>query len=93
MHSPTIYKQSQKTHQYFFILILSFYFFVMCITDFSSIIRNLKNLADFSIVSKFNDGNTYRINYLTSNENVEHIEKLEKEYVCDGFTYVLKFYV
>lgn len=61
--------------------------------DFSSIIRNLKNLADFSIVSKFNDGNIYRINYLTSNENVEHIEKLEKEYACDGFTYVLKFYV
>jgi hypothetical protein len=57
-----------------------------------SIIENLKNLADYSIISRFADGKNYRINYLTSTEN-KFIQELE---ICDevlGFTHEFKFYL
>jgi hypothetical protein len=57
-----------------------------------SIINNLKNLADYSIISKFADGKSYRINYLTSNGN-EFIEKLENSNEVTGFTHEFKFYL
>lgn len=61
--------------------------------DFSTIIEGLENLADFSVIGKFADSNVYRINYLTSNDNVVNIQKKEENDSCKGFTYLLKFYL
>ncbi len=57
-----------------------------------SICNNMKNLADFSIVSRFNDDKFYRINYLVSDNNTKQIEDIENE-IYDGFTFEFKFYV
>lgn len=57
-----------------------------------SIIMNLKNLADYSVISRFADGKNYRINYLTSSENL-FIEKLEIQHEVLGFTHEFKFYL
>lgn len=58
--------------------------------DFGSLIKLLKNIADLSIESKFPDGKTYRISYLSSDDNEKHIQKIDSN---EGFTYVLKFYL
>jgi len=57
--------------------------------DFSSIKRELENLCDWSIESKFKDEKCYRINYLVSNQEIKQIEELEN---CEGFTHIFKFY-
>lgn len=58
-----------------------------------SIIKNLNNLADYSLLSKFADGKFYRINYLTSNKQpfIKELESPESENV--GFTHEFKFYL
>ncbi len=56
--------------------------------DLSTIITNLRNLANFSISANFKDGNSYRINILSSNNSDKHIEKIDS---VIGFTYELKF--
>ena len=57
-----------------------------------SIISNLKNLADYSIVSRFSDGKNYRLNYLASSKT-EFVEILTPEVNVLGFTHELKFYL
>lgn len=57
-----------------------------------SIIKNLKNLADYSIISKFADGKIYRITYLSS-DKVNHIEDVTKKENVYGFTHEFKFYL
>jgi hypothetical protein len=61
--------------------------------DFSTLIKNLLNLADFSVIGEFRDGAKYKVNYLSSNSEVENVEKLEHNYPCNGFTYLIKFYL
>ncbi|SDZ92917.1 hypothetical protein [Bizionia paragorgiae] len=61
--------------------------------DLSTIIENLKNLADFSVIGEFKDEQVYRVNYLTSNREFKHLDKKDENYLCDGFTYLLKFYL
>lgn len=58
-----------------------------------SVIDHLKNLSDYSIVSKFGDGKNYRINYLASSSKVEFIETLPYDENTLGFTHELKFYL
>jgi len=58
-----------------------------------TIIEQLKNLSDYSIVSRFQDGNTYRINYLSSSNKSEFIVKLQDGETALGFTHELKFYL
>ncbi len=57
-----------------------------------SIISNLKNLADYSVVSRFADGKNYRINYLNSRGNI-FIEQLSDNHEVLGFTHEFKFYL
>lgn len=57
-----------------------------------SIINNLKNLADYSIVSRFADGKNYRINYLTSLET-KFVENITPDEEVLGFTHEFKFYL
>ena len=57
-----------------------------------SIIKNLQNLADYSVVSRFADGNNYRINYLTSTETKFTMPVPTNEEVL-GFTHEFKFYL
>lgn len=58
----------------------------------ATIINILKNLCDYSIVSRFSDENCFRINYL-SLENKSQIEELQcNDSIC-GFTHELKFYL
>ena len=60
--------------------------------DLKTITDNIKNLADFSIESHFpKNKENYRINYVTSIENINRVEPLADS--CDGFTYILKFYL
>ena len=59
----------------------------------STIITQLKNLADYSIVSRFQDGNAYRINYLSSTTTSEFIVKLPDDEIVMGMTHELKFYL
>ena len=60
--------------------------------DLATIINKVNNLADFSIVSNFyKNKKTFRINYITSFENVPHIEELNHS--CEGFTYEFKFFI
>jgi hypothetical protein len=61
--------------------------------DFSTIINNLKNLSDFSVIGEFNDNKVYRINYLSSDKEDKRIERSENFYPGLGFTYLLKFYI
>lgn len=56
------------------------------------IINKLNNLCDYSIVSKFDNGEYYRINYL-SLENKPKIEKIDFNNEIIGFTHELKFYL
>ncbi len=58
--------------------------------DLDTLIKNLTGLADFSILAKFPDGKCYRINYLASDDIVEHYEEIEN---INGFTYELTFYL
>ena len=58
-----------------------------------TIITQLKNLADYSIVSRFQDGNAYRINYLSSTTTSEFIVKLPDDEIVMGMTHELKFYL
>lgn len=57
--------------------------------DFGDIKNYLFNLCDWSIESKFSEGD-YRLNFLSSNENTKNHEKLDKE--SEGFVHLLKFY-
>jgi hypothetical protein len=61
--------------------------------NLNTIIKQLKNLADYSIVSRFQDGNTYRINYLSSLTKSRFIEKLPGNETVLGMTHELKFYL
>ena len=56
--------------------------------DFAEVSKYLKNLCDWSIESRFLEGN-YRINFLSSEKEQTLIEKIEKS---DGFKHVFKFY-
>jgi len=56
------------------------------------IIKNLKNLADYSIVGRFRDNKSYRINYLTSNSE-KFISELSTDENIPGFTHEFKFYL
>ena len=58
-----------------------------------TIIEQLKNLSDYSIVSRFQDGNAYRINYLSSSSTSEFIVKLAEDETVLGMTHELKFYL
>lgn len=58
--------------------------------DFADLHNYFYNLCDWSIESNFNNGNSYRINYLDSKEGIEKISEINK---CEGFTFVLKFYL
>ncbi len=60
--------------------------------NLNSIISNLKNLADYSVVSRFADGKNYRINYLNSIGNI-FIEQLSDNHEVLGFTHEFKFYL
>lgn len=57
-----------------------------------SIIKTLKNLADYSIVSKFGDGRNYRINYLASSKTT-FVDTLPENENVLGFTHEFKFYL
>jgi hypothetical protein len=61
--------------------------------NLNTIIEQLKNLSDYSIVSRFQDGNTYRINYLSSSTTSEFIVKLPDDETALGITHELKFYL
>ena len=61
--------------------------------NLNTIIEQLKNLCDYSIVSRFQDGNTYRINYLSSSTTSEFIKKLPDNETALGITHELKFYL
>lgn len=56
--------------------------------DLGDMIKYLKNLCDWSIVTKFNEGE-YRINYLSAKNNCPHVEKAES---CLGFKHTFIFY-
>jgi hypothetical protein len=56
-----------------------------------SIILNVKNLADYSVISRFADGKNYRINYLTSTR--DEFTQLETSNEVFGFTHEFKFYL
>lgn len=58
--------------------------------DFADIKAALTNLCDWSIESTFGD-ESFRVNYLRSNNNVKEVEKLKQK--PDGFTNILRFYV
>ena len=60
--------------------------------NLNSIIKTLKNLADYSIVSRFGDGRNYRINYLTSTKTT-FVDTLSENENVIGFTHELKFYL
>ncbi|GIV42915.1 MAG: hypothetical protein KatS3mg035_0038 [Bacteroidia bacterium] len=60
--------------------------------DLGTIIKLLENLCDYSILSKFNDGKCYRINYLSLCAKTQ-IEELSCDKNIDGFTHELKFYL
>ena len=57
-----------------------------------SIIKTLKNLADYSIVSRFGDGRNYRLNYLASNRTT-FVDTLPENENVLGFTHEFKFYL
>jgi RNA-directed DNA polymerase len=61
--------------------------------NLNTIIKQLENLSDYSIVSRFQDGNTYRINYLSSSNTSDFIEKLPENETVLGWTHELKFYL
>jgi len=56
--------------------------------DFGEIQKYLRNLCDWSIESRFEEGH-YRINYLTSDPVVPPYEEIQK---ADGFKHRLTFY-
>jgi hypothetical protein len=58
-----------------------------------TIIKDLYNLADYSIISRFADGKYYRINYLISCEKpfIEELEIPISKHL--GFTHEFKFYL
>lgn len=60
--------------------------------DLDLIIKNLTNLADYSIVSRFEDGEIYRLNYLVTNQ-VPFKEKIPNYDGALGFTHEFKFYL
>ncbi|WP_197474558.1 hypothetical protein, partial [Tenacibaculum ovolyticum] len=55
---------------------------------FGDISNYLKNLCDWSIESKFQEGE-FRINYLISESNIETFESINE---CKGFKHILTFY-
>ena len=57
-----------------------------------SMIKNLRNLADYSIISRFADGKSYKLNYLNSNNSL-FIEELDLTIEVIGFTHEFKFYL
>jgi len=57
-----------------------------------SIIKTLKNLADYSIVSRFGDGSNYRINYLAATKK-SFLDSLPENENVIGFTHEFKFYL
>jgi len=56
--------------------------------DFGTLAGKLKNLCDWSIESKFNDG-CFRINLLVSDMNIDRLYPIDD---CEGFTYIFRFY-
>jgi len=60
--------------------------------NLASIIEKLKNLCDYSIVSRFADDKLYRINYLSSKFK-EQVELVDNDFPNIGFTHELKFYL
>lgn len=56
--------------------------------DLGDMIKYLKNLCDWSIETKFNEGE-YRVNYLSAKNNCPHVEETES---CLGFKHTFKFY-
>jgi RNA-directed DNA polymerase len=61
--------------------------------NLNTIIEQLKNLSDYSIVSRFQDGKAYRINYLSTSDTSGFIEKLPDDEIVLGMTHELKFYL
>jgi len=57
-----------------------------------SILKTLKNLADYSIVSRFGDGRNYRLNYLASTKTT-FVDILPENENVQGLTHEFKFYL
>ncbi|MDR6845669.1 reverse transcriptase family protein [Flavobacterium granuli] len=58
--------------------------------DFADLNKYFNNLCDWSIESNFSDGKSYRINYIDSKTGVDKISVVNK---CEGFTFLLRFYL
>ena len=59
--------------------------------DIDTLIKSLKDLADFSVLATFPDNKSYRINYLADRSSV--VKDIEEIPNIDGFTYELKCYL
>jgi hypothetical protein len=60
--------------------------------DLADVIEKLKNLADYSLISKFAGDKAYRINYLTTHKS-PFVEELKGNEEVLGFTHEFKFYI
>ena len=63
--------------------------------DIASIKNLLRNLCDFSVVSRFKQDDEFkylRINYLVSDSRPGYNIEVVNEYDCKGFKYILTFY-
>ena len=60
--------------------------------NLGTILKHLKNLADYSIVSKFGNRRNYRLNYLASTKT-KFLEILPTNENIVGFTHEFKFYL
>ncbi|MFN4915307.1 MAG: hypothetical protein ACK5FT_08305 [Sphingomonadales bacterium] len=60
--------------------------------DLAEIIKLLYNICDYSLVSRFDDGNYYRLNYLSSDKK-DFKELLHEELNVVGFTHEFRFYL
>ena len=63
--------------------------------DIASIKNQLRNLCDFSVVSRFKQDDEFkylRINYLVSDSRSGSNIEVVNEYDCKGFKYILTFY-
>jgi hypothetical protein len=60
--------------------------------NLDEIIKLLRNICDYSIISKFSDGKKYRLNYLSSASGIFK-DLLDDDYDVNGFTHEFKFYL